>query len=176
LVKTTRVVFHLTTTKTNVLVVKGRFRMEFRDRTNGSKPVSSSSSPRRRARPVAEEECWMSFRARTTLNTGNVETNVPCASRTFDVSCPNVETQFITNANHCLLRPWCPAAARPSASSTAAISLTEINIEPLPEPRRNREHTGKRAIPQFVIDGEWSSLRPARVSSTKKCQTPRVAP
>jgi mannose-6-phosphate isomerase-like protein (cupin superfamily) len=57
------------------LVVKGRFRMEFRDRHEWIEVGEFIVVPRMvEHRPVAEEECWIVlFEPATTLNTGNVE-------------------------------------------------------------------------------------------------------
>jgi mannose-6-phosphate isomerase-like protein (cupin superfamily) len=57
------------------LVVKGRFRMEFRDRHEWIEEGEFIVVPRGvDHRPVAEEECWvLLFEPATTLNTGNVE-------------------------------------------------------------------------------------------------------
>ncbi|HEY6302451.1 MAG TPA: cupin domain-containing protein [Terriglobales bacterium] len=57
------------------LVVKGRFRMEFRERHEWIEKGEFIVVPRGVAhRPVAEEECWvLLFEPATTLNTGNVE-------------------------------------------------------------------------------------------------------
>jgi mannose-6-phosphate isomerase-like protein (cupin superfamily) len=57
------------------LVVKGRFRMEFRDRHEWIETGEFIVVPRGvEHRPVAEEECWVVlFEPSTTLNTGNVE-------------------------------------------------------------------------------------------------------
>ncbi len=57
------------------LVVKGRFRMEFRDRHEWIEQGEFIVVPRGvEHRPVAEEECWIVlFEPATTLNTGNVE-------------------------------------------------------------------------------------------------------
>lgn len=56
------------------LVVKGRFRMEFRDRQEWIEEGEFIVVPRGvEHRPVAEEECWLLlFEPSTTLNTGNV--------------------------------------------------------------------------------------------------------
>jgi mannose-6-phosphate isomerase-like protein (cupin superfamily) len=56
------------------LVVKGRFRMEFRDRHEWIEEGEFIVVPRRvEHRPVAEEECWVVlFEPASTLNTGNV--------------------------------------------------------------------------------------------------------
>ena len=56
------------------LVVKGRFRMEFRDRHEWIKEGEFLVVPRgMEHRPVADEECWiMLFEPASTLNTGNV--------------------------------------------------------------------------------------------------------
>jgi mannose-6-phosphate isomerase-like protein (cupin superfamily) len=56
------------------LVVKGRFRMEFRDRNEWIEEGEFIVVPRGvEHRPVAEEECWMLvFEPSSTLNTGNV--------------------------------------------------------------------------------------------------------
>ena len=56
------------------LVVKGRFRMEFRDRQEWIEEGEFIVVPRGvEHRPVAEEECWMMlFEPASTLNTGNV--------------------------------------------------------------------------------------------------------
>jgi mannose-6-phosphate isomerase-like protein (cupin superfamily) len=57
------------------LVVKGRFRMEFRDRHEWIEEGEFIVVPRGvEHRPVAEEECWiLLFEPATTLNTGNIE-------------------------------------------------------------------------------------------------------
>jgi mannose-6-phosphate isomerase-like protein (cupin superfamily) len=57
------------------LVVKGRFRMEFRDRQEWIEEGEFIVVPRGiEHRPVADEECWiLLFEPATTLNTGNVE-------------------------------------------------------------------------------------------------------
>ena len=57
------------------LTVKGRFRMEFRDRQEWIEEGEFIVVPRGvEHRPVAEEECWaMLFEPANTLNTGNVE-------------------------------------------------------------------------------------------------------
>jgi mannose-6-phosphate isomerase-like protein (cupin superfamily) len=57
------------------LVVKGRFRMDFRDRHEWIDEGEFIVVPRRvEHRPVAEQECWIVlFEPATTLNTGNVE-------------------------------------------------------------------------------------------------------
>jgi mannose-6-phosphate isomerase-like protein (cupin superfamily) len=57
------------------LVVKGRFRMEFRDRQVWIAEGEFIVVPRGvEHRPVAEEEAWiMLFEPASTLNTGNVE-------------------------------------------------------------------------------------------------------
>ena len=62
------------------LVVKGRFRMEFRDRQGHTKEEWIEEGefivvPRGvEHKPVAEEECWiLLFEPASTLNTGNVE-------------------------------------------------------------------------------------------------------
>ena len=56
------------------LVVKGRFRMEFRDRHEWIEEGEFIVIPRGvEHKPVAEEECWIVlFEPATTLNTGNV--------------------------------------------------------------------------------------------------------
>ena len=57
------------------LVVKGRFRMEFRDNHEWIESGEFIVIPRGiEHRPVAEQECWVVlFEPATTLNTGNVE-------------------------------------------------------------------------------------------------------
>lgn len=57
------------------LVVKGRFRMEFRDKTVSLQQGEFIIVPRGvEHKPVADEECWiMLFEPASTLNTGNVE-------------------------------------------------------------------------------------------------------
>jgi mannose-6-phosphate isomerase-like protein (cupin superfamily) len=57
------------------LVVKGRFRMEFRDRQEWVEEGEFIVIPRGvEHRPVAEGECWiMLFEPASTLNTGNVQ-------------------------------------------------------------------------------------------------------
>lgn len=57
------------------LVVKGRFRMEFRDRQVWINEGEFIVVPRGvEHKPVAEEECWLLlFEPASTLNTGNVE-------------------------------------------------------------------------------------------------------
>jgi len=56
------------------LVVKGKFRMEFRDHDEWIKEGEFIVVPRGvEHRPVAEEECWIVlFEPASTLNTGNV--------------------------------------------------------------------------------------------------------
>ena len=56
------------------LVVKGRFRMEFRDRHEWIEEGEFIVVPRGvEHRPVADEECWLLlFEPATTLNTGNL--------------------------------------------------------------------------------------------------------
>jgi mannose-6-phosphate isomerase-like protein (cupin superfamily) len=56
------------------LVVKGRFRMEFRDRHEWIEEGEFIVVPRGvEHKPVAEEECWiLLFEPASTLNTGNV--------------------------------------------------------------------------------------------------------
>ncbi len=56
------------------LVVKGRFRMEFRDRHEWIEEGEFIVVPRGvEHRPVAEEECWLLlFEPASTLNTGNL--------------------------------------------------------------------------------------------------------
>ena len=60
------------------LVVKGRFRMEFRDRHEWIEEGEFIVVPRGvEHRPVAEEECWiLLFEPASTLNTGNVENDL----------------------------------------------------------------------------------------------------
>src|ERR1043166_5858936 len=57
------------------LVVKARFRIEFRDQTVGLEEGEFIIVPRGvEHRPVADEECWiLLFEPASTLNTGNVE-------------------------------------------------------------------------------------------------------
>jgi mannose-6-phosphate isomerase-like protein (cupin superfamily) len=57
------------------LVVKGRFRMDFRDRHEWIEEGEFIVVPRGvEHRPVAEQECWVVlFEPASTLNTGNVE-------------------------------------------------------------------------------------------------------
>jgi mannose-6-phosphate isomerase-like protein (cupin superfamily) len=57
------------------LVVKGRFRMDFRDRHEWIEEGEFIVVPRGvEHRPVAEDECWIVlFEPASTLNTGNVE-------------------------------------------------------------------------------------------------------
>jgi len=57
------------------LVVKGRFRMDFRDHQEWIEEGEFIVVPRGvEHRPVAEEECWfLLFEPAGTLNTGNVE-------------------------------------------------------------------------------------------------------
>src|ERR1700751_47352 len=61
------------------LVVKGRFRMEFRDRHVWLEEGEFLVVPRGvEHRPVAEEEAWIVlFEPATTLNTGNVQNERP---------------------------------------------------------------------------------------------------
>jgi mannose-6-phosphate isomerase-like protein (cupin superfamily) len=56
------------------LVVKGRFRMDFRDRHEWIEEGEFIVIPRgMEHRPVAEQECWiLLFEPASTLNTGNV--------------------------------------------------------------------------------------------------------
>ncbi len=53
--------------------------------------------------------------------------------------------------------PWCPDCRVAKRFLTKHnIPFTEIDIEATPEAADEVvRHTGKRAIPQFVIDGEW---------------------
>jgi mannose-6-phosphate isomerase-like protein (cupin superfamily) len=57
------------------LVVKGRFRIEFRDKSVELEPGEFIIVPRGvEHKPVADEECWiLLFEPASTLNTGNVE-------------------------------------------------------------------------------------------------------
>jgi mannose-6-phosphate isomerase-like protein (cupin superfamily) len=57
------------------MVVKGRFRMEYRDHQEWIETGEFVVVPRGvEHRPVAEQECWVVlFEPSTTLNTGNVE-------------------------------------------------------------------------------------------------------
>jgi mannose-6-phosphate isomerase-like protein (cupin superfamily) len=57
------------------LVVKGRFRIEFRDKTVQLEEGEFIVVPRGvEHKPVADEECWiLLFEPTSTLNTGNVE-------------------------------------------------------------------------------------------------------
>lgn len=57
------------------LVVKGRFRMDYRDHHEWIETGEFVVVPRGvKHRPVAEQECWVVlFEPSTTLNTGNVE-------------------------------------------------------------------------------------------------------
>src|SRR3954469_17919235 len=57
------------------LVVKGRLRIEFRDKTVHLEPGEIIVFPRRvEHKAVADEECWIVlFEPASTLNTGNVE-------------------------------------------------------------------------------------------------------
>ncbi|HEX2536557.1 MAG TPA: cupin domain-containing protein [Chitinophagaceae bacterium] len=57
------------------LVIKGQFRMEFRDRTEVLQEGEMIIVPRGvEHKPVAEEECWVVlFEPASTLNTGNLE-------------------------------------------------------------------------------------------------------
>lgn len=57
------------------LVVKGRFRMEFRERHEWIEEGEYIVVPRGiEHRPVADEECWiLLFEPSTTLNTGNIK-------------------------------------------------------------------------------------------------------
>jgi mannose-6-phosphate isomerase-like protein (cupin superfamily) len=57
------------------LVVKGRFRMEFRDRHEWIETGEFIVVPHGvEHKPVADEECWiLLFEPATTLNTGNVQ-------------------------------------------------------------------------------------------------------
>ena len=57
------------------MVVKGRFRIEFRDKSVSLDEGEFIVVPRGvEHKPVADEECWiMLFEPASTLNTGNVE-------------------------------------------------------------------------------------------------------
>jgi mannose-6-phosphate isomerase-like protein (cupin superfamily) len=57
------------------MVVRGKFRIEFRDRTVSLEPGEFIVVPRGvEHKPVADEECWiMLFEPASTLNTGNVQ-------------------------------------------------------------------------------------------------------
>ena len=52
---------------------------------------------------------------------------------------------------------WCPDCRTAKRFlQEHNIPFTEIDIEKTPGAAEEvRKHTGKRAIPQFVIDGEW---------------------
>jgi len=58
---------------------------------------------------------------------------------------------------------WCPDCREAKRFLTQHnIPFTEINIETTPGAAEEVvKHTGKRAVPQFVIDGEW--VQPYRV-------------
>jgi len=60
------------------LVVKGRLRMDFRDRHEWVEEGEFIVVPRRvEHRPVAEKECWIVlFEPASTVNTGNVENDL----------------------------------------------------------------------------------------------------
>jgi glutaredoxin len=61
--------------------------------------------------------------------------------------------------------PWCGDCREAKRFlDKHKISYTEINIETNPEAALDViRHTGKRAIPQFVIDGKWvQPYRPGR--------------
>lgn len=60
------------------LVMKGQFRIEFRDKTVWLKEGEFIIVPRGvEHRPVADEECWiLLFEPASTLNTGNVENDM----------------------------------------------------------------------------------------------------
>lgn len=64
------------------LVVKGQFRIEFRDKTVWLQEGEFIIVPHGvEHRPVADEECWiLLFEPASTLNTGNVENNMTCTS------------------------------------------------------------------------------------------------
>jgi glutaredoxin len=53
--------------------------------------------------------------------------------------------------------PWCPDCRTAKRFlEKHGIPYTEINIQTTPGAAQEViSHTGKRAIPQFVIDGEW---------------------
>lgn len=53
--------------------------------------------------------------------------------------------------------PWCPDCRTAKRFLTKYnVPFTEIDIESTPGAADEVvQHTGKRAIPQFVIDGEW---------------------
>lgn len=53
--------------------------------------------------------------------------------------------------------PWCPDCRVAKRFLTKHnLPFTEIDIESTPGAAEEVvQHTGKRAIPQFVIDGEW---------------------
>jgi mycoredoxin len=67
-------------------------------------------------------------------------------------------------------RFWCiplrgaAIAVRPNASEKYSIAYTEIDIESTPGAAEEViQHVGKRAIPQFVVDGKWiQPYRPGR--------------
>jgi len=59
--------------------------------------------------------------------------------------------------------PWCPdCRVAKRFLDKHKIAYTDVNIEAVPEAAAEViRQTGKRAIPQFVIDGEW--VQPYRV-------------
>lgn len=61
--------------------------------------------------------------------------------------------------------PWCPDCREAKRFLTKHnLAYEEIDIETTPGAAEEvLRHTGKRAIPQFVIDGEWvQPYRPGR--------------
>lgn len=61
--------------------------------------------------------------------------------------------------------PWCPDCRTAKRFlEKHNIPFTEINIEAIPGAAEEViRHTGKRAIPQFVVNGEWvQPYRPGR--------------
>ena len=140
------------------LVVKGRFRMEFLDRHEWIEEGEFIVVPRGvEHRPVADEECWiLLFEPASTLNTGNV-VNERTLNATGARLTGHRSAYESTYGSDRLFRRWCPdcrEAKRFLAKHN--IPYKEIDVQTTPGAIDEIvKRTGKRAIPQFVIDGEW---------------------
>ena len=100
------------------LVVKGRFRMEFRDRHLWLEEGEFLVVPRGvEHRPVAEEEAYVLFEPASTLNTGNVQNE-----RTLPVKANGIILFFFFFffRHPC---PLCPPNLDPSAQSSEFSTL-----------------------------------------------------
>ena len=130
--------------------------MEFRDRHEWIEEGEFIVIPRGvEHKPVAEEECWLLlFEPASTLNTGNVvnERTQPIWS-----ACNPPPATIDSWTSPSTPPPGAPTAARPERFlAKYNIPYKEVDVETTPGAIDEIvKRTGKRAIPQFVIDGEW---------------------